>query len=70
MSGTLLYDMDHTTVDGLTVPTRFRRHLYRDGVQGDLRNEAWASEISFHESFDESRLLMPEDARIEPCSVE
>ncbi len=69
MNGTLFYYQDYTTVDGLTVPTRFRGYRYRDGVQGDLRNEAWASEISFREPFDESRLVMPEDARIEPYSV-
>ncbi len=70
LNGTLFYYQDYTTVDGLTVPTRFRGYTYRGGVQGDLRNEAWASEISFREPFDESRLLMPEDARIEPYSVE
>ncbi len=67
---TLFYYLDYTTVDGLTVPTRFRGYTYRDGVQGDLRNEAWASEISFKEPFDEARLEMPEDARIEPYSVQ
>ncbi len=69
-SGTLLYYQDYVTVDGLTVPTRFRGYTYRDGVQGDLRNEAWASEISFRRPFDESRLEIPADARIEPYSVE
>lgn len=69
-SGTLFYYSDYTTVDGLTVPTRFRGYSYRDGVQGDLRNEAWASEISFHEPFDESRLVMPAGGRIEPYSVQ
>lgn len=69
-SGTLLHYQDYVTVDGLTVATRFRGYTYRDGVQGDLRNEAWASEISFRRSFDPSRLEMPEDARIEPYSVQ
>ena len=69
-SGNLLHYLDYVTVDGLTVPTRFRGYTYRDGVQGDLRNEAWASEISFRRPFDESRLEMPPDARIEPYSVE
>jgi hypothetical protein len=69
-SGTLFYYQDYTTVDGLTVPTRFRGFAYRDGVQGDLRNEAWASEISFRQPFDESRLTMPGDARVETYAVE
>lgn len=69
-NGTLFYYLDYVTVDGLTVPTRFRGYAYRDGVQGDLRNEAWASEISFREPFDETRLEMPEDARIEAYSVQ
>ena len=69
-SGTLFHYSDYTTVDGLTVPTRFRGYAYRDGVQGDLRNKAWASEISFREPFDATRLEMPEDARIEPYSVQ
>ena len=69
-SGNLLHYLDYLTVDGLTVPTRFRGYTYRDGIQGDLRNEAWASEISFRRPFDESRLEMPVDARIEPYSVE
>ncbi len=69
-SGNLLHYLDYVTVDGLTVPTRFRGYTYRDGVQGDLRNEAWASEISFRRPFDDSRLEMPADARIEPYSVQ
>lgn len=69
-SGNLLHYLDYVTVDGLTVPTRFRGYTYRSGVQGDLRNEAWASEISFRRPFDESRLEMPADARIEPYSVQ
>jgi len=40
------------------------------GDQGAFRNEAWVSEISFREPFDESRLVMPEDVRIEPFAVE
>ena len=68
--GTLFYYQDYTTVDGLTVPTRFRGYAYRDGTQGDLQNEARASEISFREPFDETRLEMPENARIEPYSVQ
>ena len=69
-SGNLLYYQDYVTVDGLTVPSRFRGFTYRDGVQGDLRNEAWVSEISFRRPFDESRLEMPADARIEAYAVQ
>jgi len=69
-SGTLLHYQDYTTVDGLTVPTRFRGYAYQNGVQGAFRNEAWVSEISFRQPFDETRLAMPPDARVEPHSVE
>ena len=69
-SGTLFYYQDYVTVDGLTVPTRFRGYAWLNGDQGAFRNEAWVSEISFREPFDESRLVMPEDARIEPFAVE
>ena len=56
---------DHVTVDGLTVPTRFRGYAYDNGVVGDLRNEAWASDFSYREPFDESQLAMPPGGRIE-----
>jgi len=69
-SGTLLYYQDYVTVDGLTVPTRFRGYAWMNGEQGTFRNEAWVSKISFRQPFDESRLLMPENARIETFSVE
>lgn len=69
-NGTLLHYQDYTVVDGLATPTRFRGYAYRDGEAGDLRNEAWVSEISFREPFDDSMLEMPADARIEPYSVE
>jgi hypothetical protein len=69
-SGTLFHYDDYTTVDGLTVPTRFRGYGYREGEQGEFRNEAWVSRISFREPFDETLLEMPADARIEPYSVE
>lgn len=68
--GTLLHYDDYTTVHGLTTPTRFRGYGWQDGEVGALRNEAWVSQISFREPFDPTRLLMPEDARIEPYSVE
>jgi hypothetical protein len=68
-SGTLLYYEDYVTVDGLTVPTRFQGYAYQNGVQGPLRNEAWAKEISFRQPFDPTQLQMPEDGRIEPHSV-
>jgi hypothetical protein len=69
-SGTLFYYEDYVTVDGLTVPTRFRGYAWQNGDQGAFRNEAWVSEISFREPFDESRLEMPEDGRVELYSVE
>jgi len=69
-SGTLFDYQEHMVVDGLTVPTRFRGHSYRDGVQGELRNEGWASEISFSQPFGPSRLARPADGRIEPYSLE
>lgn len=68
--GTLLHYEDYSVVEGLATPTRFLGYGYQDGEAGDLRNEAWASEISFREPFDESQLEMPADARIEPYSVE
>lgn len=65
-SGTVFDYQEYTMVDGLTVPTRFGGYSYREGVQDDLRNEDWASEISFSQPFDPSRLAMPADGRIEP----
>jgi hypothetical protein len=62
---TLFYYHDYITVDGLTVPTRFRGFLYRDGQMGDFKNEAWATEIGFRLPFDESRLIAPEGARVQ-----
>lgn len=61
----LLYQ-DYTTVDRLTVPTHFYGMNFADGAAVDFKNEAWASEISYREPFDESKLAMPEGARIEP----
>ena len=63
---TLFYYEDYTTVDGLTVPTHFMGYRFEGGRKGDFRNEAWVTEISFHEPFDESMLAMPEGARIQP----
>ncbi|MEX1258613.1 MAG: hypothetical protein WEG36_13445 [Gemmatimonadota bacterium] len=69
-TGTLLFYQDYATVDGLTVPTRFRGYAYQAGDQGAFRNEAWVSEISFRIPFDESRLARPADARVEPYPIE
>ncbi|MEX1258979.1 MAG: hypothetical protein WEG36_15395 [Gemmatimonadota bacterium] len=69
-SGTFFFYEDYVTVDGLTVPTRFRGYAYQDGQEGAFRNEAWVSEISFREPFDEVRLVKPADARVEPYPIE
>ncbi|NNE71506.1 MAG: hypothetical protein HKN29_14240 [Rhodothermales bacterium] len=60
----LFYYQDLVTVDGLTVPTRFRGYRYADGLRGDLRNEAWVTDISFRRPFDSSRLAVPEGAQV------
>lgn len=60
----LFYYDDFVTVDGLTVPTRFRGYRFADGLKGDFRNEAWVSDISFRRPFDASRLEIPEGARV------
>lgn len=62
---TLFYYNDYVTVDGLTVPTHFVGHQFADGKKGDFRNEAWVTDISFHEPFDESQLVMPEGGRVQ-----
>ena len=54
---------DYVTVDGLTVPTRFRGYAYDNGAVGDMGNEAWASDFSYREPFDESQLTMPPEGR-------
>lgn len=59
------YD-DYVTVNGLTVPTRFRGYGFADGSKGEFRNEAWADSISFRRPFDASKLEAPEGARIVP----
>lgn len=63
---TLFYYDDRTTVDGLTVATRFRGFAFRDGEKGAFRNEAWADEIEFGVPFDTTRLAVPDSARIDP----
>lgn len=63
---TLFYYDDYTTVDGLTVPTRFRGYGFSDGERGDFRNEAWATDIDFGVPFDSTRLAPPDSARIDP----
>ena len=62
----LFYYNDYTTVDGLTVPTHFRGFQFVDGEKGEFRNEAWVTDISFRQPFDDSRLAMPEGGRIQP----
>ena len=62
----LFYYNDYTTVDGLTVPTHFRGFQFVDGEKGEFRNEAWVTDISFRQPFDDSRLAMPDGGRIQP----
>lgn len=61
---TLFYYEDYTTVDGLTVPTFFDGYWFIDGAKADFKNKAWATDISFSQPFDESRLAMPESGRV------
>jgi len=63
---TLFYYDDYVTVDGLTVPTHFVGHSFADGQKGDFRNEAFVTDISFSEPFDEAQLVMPEGGRVQP----
>lgn len=67
---TLFYYDDYVTVDGLTVPTRFRGYGFADGERGEFRNEAWADEIDFSVPFDTARLERPDDSRIDPLPGE
>ena len=60
-----LYE-DYVTVDGRTTTQRFRGFNLDTGSSGDMRNEAWVTEISFSKPFDESKLQMPEGGRIQP----
>lgn len=62
----LFYYNSYTTVDGLTVPTHFQGFAFVDGQKGDFRNEAWVTDISFRQPFDESKLTMPEGGKIQP----
>jgi hypothetical protein len=66
---TLFYYSDYTTVDGLTVATRFRGFNVVDGVLTGFKNEAWADDISFSTPFDERRLAMPENGRVQPMPL-
>lgn len=58
----------YVTVDGLTVPTRFKGYSYsEDEGPGDaLRNEARVDSISYRRPFDASKLEPPENARTVP----
>jgi len=62
---TLFYYEDYVTVDGLTVPTRFRGFLFQDGQMGEFKNEAWASDISFNGTFEANKLVAPAGARVQ-----
>ena len=62
---TLFYYEGYVTVDGLTVPTRFRGFLFQDGQMGEFKNEAWASDISFNGSFDADKLVAPAGGRVQ-----
>ena len=67
---TLFYYEDYVTVDGLTVAQRFRGFNWEDGGVTTFKNEAWASDISFTQPFDASRLEMPENGRVQPLPGE
>ena len=62
---TLFYYKDYVTVDGLTVATYFNGHHFKDGEIIAPKNDAWATNISFTQPFDESRLTMPEGGRVQ-----
>ena len=63
---TLFYYKEYVTVDGLTVATFFNGFHFKDGEKIAPKNDAWATEISFSEAFDESRLSLPEGGRVQP----
>lgn len=63
---TLMYYRDYVTVDGLTVPTHLVGYTFVDGRPGEPRNEAWVTDISFTQPFDETQLEMPPDGRVQP----
>ncbi len=64
---TLFYYEEFVTVDGLTIPKRFRGFSFVDGAPTEFRNEAWADSISFQRSFDASRLATPAGAFVAPA---
>ena len=65
MAEVLLYYKEYVTVDGLIVPTRFEAYGFSEGKKGDKYYEAASSEHSYMQPFDESRLVMPEGAKID-----
>ncbi|MBX2820730.1 MAG: hypothetical protein KTR29_13645 [Rhodothermaceae bacterium] len=65
---TLFYYKDYVTVDGLTVATYFNGHHFKDGEIIAPKNDAWATDISFSKPFDEIRLAMPEEGRVQPMN--
>ena len=67
---TLFFYEDLQTVDGLTTPGHFDGYWFDDGAKGEFKNEAWATELSYTQPFDESRLAMPEGARVQPMPGE
>lgn len=67
---TLFYYEDYTTVDGLKTPQHFNGFWFEDGEKGEFKNEAFVTNISYSKPFDESRLAMPEGARVQPLPGE
>lgn len=67
---TLFFYEDLQTVDGLTTPGHFDGYWFEDGAKGEFKNQAWATELSYTKPFDESRLEMPEGARVQPMPGE
>ncbi len=69
---TLLDYQDYTTVDGLTVPTRFTGYAYSetDGRADTPRNWARADSISYRRPFKPAKLDPPGDARFVPLPGE
>lgn len=62
---TLFYYEDYATVDGLKTPQHFDGYWFDDGAKGEFKNEAFVTEISYSKPFDESKLAMPEGARVQ-----
>ena len=67
---TLFFYEDLQTVDGLTTPGHFDGYWFDDGAKGEFKNEAWATKLSYTQPFRESRLIMPEEARVQPMPGE